>query len=282
MTKFQKIQMCSSVLPVFSSVFVYLVTMVELSRVKAGIGLWVRFLLNVIISAFAVFVLNAWVMTGEHLILNVIATGLILVLSNYYCIKIQSMCNETQSAERKGRIPVMYYAIAAGLVAAVCFIGIMVVVVVLLLPDKNKTPDTNGEENTSLAVITTDEILETTEAYSANFIRYGYSGSSTQIQDEDLEEFDHDKSSFSCKNMSGINTLQATRTMQDTLDLTIDASVEKGNLEIVILIDGDLYERLEANQAHNITLENIAGKTIVVRFAAESADLSVSVVRQIP
>lgn len=166
MTRFQKAQMCSSLLPGLSSAFVYFVTGTELKRHTAGLGLWVRFIMNILITVFACFILNAFFMTGKHPILNVIATGGILALSNYYCIQIQLMCQANQTNETKHKIPFKFIAIAAGIIAVIC-IGI---VLVWFLTDTNEIPDTNGETNTSLAIIQTEEILKTTQKYSATFV----------------------------------------------------------------------------------------------------------------
>lgn len=45
-------------------------------------------------------------------------------------------------------------------------------------------------------------------------------------------------------------------------------------------MDGAYHTHVPLNEPQKIVLEDMAGKTVTVRFAAESADMSLTVVRQ--
>ncbi|MBR4062924.1 MAG: hypothetical protein IKK01_07655 [Clostridia bacterium] len=74
--------------------------------------------------------------------------------------------------------------------------------------------------------------------------------------------------------------MQATLTDSDSLTLTIMSINEKGNMEIFILVDGVIHSRVPINDEVSVTLEGISGKTVVVRFGAESAKGKVKVTRR--
>ena len=74
--------------------------------------------------------------------------------------------------------------------------------------------------------------------------------------------------------------MQATLTDSDSLTLTIMSINEKGNMEIFILVDGVIHSRVPINDEVSVTLEGIGGKTVVVRFGAESAKGKVKVTRR--
>ena len=89
MTKFQKLQKISSIIPVFSTVFVAFVTMLELKKQKASVKRWLCFALAFFLSGILVYLLNAVIMTGEHPILNLIASWLILAGANDLMVELQ-------------------------------------------------------------------------------------------------------------------------------------------------------------------------------------------------
>ena len=50
-------------------------------------------------------------------------------------------------------------------------------------------------------------------------------------------------------------------------------------VEIFIIIDGALYEKVPVGQTYTTTLKGIANKNVLVRFGAESAKMSMTVTR---
>ena len=86
---------------------------------------------------------------------------------------------------------------------------------------------------------------------------------------------------FSCKKISGVKTLHATKSPYDTLTLKFSSQLDAGNLEIVIIVDGEYYCHVPVNQISTVELTNIGNKTVVVKAAAESASLKISVQRDV-
>ena len=65
MTKFQKIQRISSIIPFWSTIFVAIFTMIKLKRQKASKKLWAYFILTFFVSGSIVYLLNTVIMTGD-------------------------------------------------------------------------------------------------------------------------------------------------------------------------------------------------------------------------
>jgi hypothetical protein len=59
----------------------------------------------------------------------------------------------------------------------------------------------------------------------------------------------------------------------------VSSQLEEGNLEIIIVVDGEYYAHVPINQTSSVALSDIAGKTVLVKMAAESAKVSVVVKR---
>lgn len=165
------------------------------------------------------------------------------------------------------------------LVAVVASIISAVVLITILLTGSH-IEDTNGPKNTKLAALTMDDILtdghsSTTFASSTTCV-----GSHTNVSGN-LRKYDYDQVDFRAKKTSGIQILHATKTDADSFTLYIDARVVTGNLEVVILVDGSYHSHVTLGRMQTIHLDGIAGKTVVVKMAAESAQVKISVSRTI-
>ena len=73
--------------------------------------------------------------------------------------------------------------------------------------------------------------------------------------------------------------LQATKISGNALTLNINSSVESGNAEIVIIVNGEYYCSVDVNKNQSITLQNIANKEILVKLAGEEAKMKIDVTR---
>ena len=73
--------------------------------------------------------------------------------------------------------------------------------------------------------------------------------------------------------------LQATKISGNTLTLNINSSVESGNAEIVIMVDGEYYCSVDVNQHQSITLQNVSNKEVIVKLAGEEAKMKIDVTR---
>lgn len=172
-----------------------------------------------------------------------------------------------------------------GLIIALC-ITIPVVVTILIaltviisLASESDFVDTNGPDNFALTEITRDDILSKGNNCRSYMSSQRYSGYHTNIVGTRLRDYDYDHISRSFGKLHGIVILQATKVSSNTLTLNISSSIESGNAEIVIIIDGEYYCSVDINQQQSITLHNIANKEVIVKLAGEDAKIKVDVNR---
>ena len=279
MTKFQKMQKLSSIIPVFSTVFVSFVTMLELKRRKASAKLWLYFFLIFFFSGISAYLVNAFVMTGKNPVLNVVVSGLIFAIANILFVELQIIAarGESETAQKDNlRKVILLSCIAAGIFVA----GSVVAIVWKLGAPSIDIADTNGSENICLTTITTEEILRSANDYSA----FGYSesrkGERTGVVGKQ-KAFDFDCVAFQCKKISGVKTLQVTKATSDTMTLEINSQLFAGNLEIIITVDDQLYKSVEVNDVSAIELSGVEGKIVVVKIGAESAEFNISIARSV-
>lgn len=165
-----------------------------------------------------------------------------------------------------------------GMISAIAaVVGIVAFLTVFLSPPST-IEDTNGPNNTNLAIIDMNEILSDGDEYSAFLSWSRQKGSETNIEGR-LSKYNYEECTFSSKKISGVMTLQATRTMRDKLTLAVSSQLDAGNLEIIIIVDGEYHSHVPVNQDTSVVLTGISGKTVIVKLAAESAELKVSVKR---
>lgn len=275
MTKFQKIQRISSIIPVWSTFFIAIVTMVELKRRKASAKLWIYFILTFFLSGIVVYLVNTFIMTGQHIALNVIVSGLILAVANILFVNFQVMGAQPQYSKEETKIKneKVIYLITAGVV----IVGVTVLLSALLAPSVD-IEDSNGRENTSLAVIDTNEILSSTNNFSAFNSNTSQRGEHSGVVGK-LKKHDYDEVTFRCEKISGIKTLQVTKAVSNKMTLEIDSQLDAGNMEIVIIVDGEYYDSVAANKVSSVVLTGIINKTVIVKMAAESAKMNISIKR---
>ncbi len=152
------------------------------------------------------------------------------------------------------------------------------VLVICLIP-KVEFDDTNGPDNFALNTITREDILKLRNSSSAFKSSKKCWGSGTKIRSGIYQEYDYTNVTCAYGKIDGVCVLQATKISENTLTLNINSVVESGNAEIVILIDGEYYCSIDANQNQSITLQGVANKTVLVKLAAESAKMKVDVSR---
>lgn len=277
MTKFQRFQKISSIIPFYSSIFVFIVTMIELKRKNASIKNWVFFILTFFLSGICVYLLNAFIMTGNYPILQIIASGCLLAIANIICVDIQMKCtqNKTSEKSKKSKKGIVIVCIAT----SILIISASIFLLISFLTPSINIEDSNGND-TDLAVITLDEILTTDNHFSAISSHFSNGGQKTNVA-SDLEDHDFDEVVFQCERLSGIKTLQATKTECNQLTFHIESTLESGNMEIIIMVDNEYYDSVAVNQTHTIVLNDVADKQVVLKIAAESAELHIAVTRQL-
>ena len=274
MTKFQKFQKILSLIPFFSSFFVFIVTMIELKRKKASLRFWIAFAAIFFLSGFFVYLFNSVVLAEMHFMLKTLASGILLAAANILCVELQAKCGQTNDVHKQSPSrTTLIICISVG----VFLLGI-VATVVLPFSFTSGIPDTNGEQDTSLASLTMGDLLSDTDSFSAFGSRYSFSGGKSNVS-ENLQKVDRDVCEYHFREISGIKTLQATKVDSDTLTIEIDSTLSAGNAEIVILIDGEYYTHVALNKKDTIVINQVSNKLVKVQMGAESAELSVAVSR---
>lgn len=279
MTKFQKFQLYFSIVPGLSSGLVFLVTMFELKRQKATTKEWLRFMAIFFGFGILASLVNKFVMTGENPILNVIVFTIIMAYANYLCIKMQ-MSFETRSEEQEETYK-KTQKIAWSIGGVMALIGILATVIILMVnAGPEHIEDVNGPENTSLSVISIEDFVSGKDVYTALHSGFSEKGDQTKVSGT-AKKNDYDRCGMHSKKFSGIYTLQATQTDANSMTLTIESTLNSGNMEIIIVIDGEYYQHVTINSKQTIVLEDIAGKLVLVKMAAESADIHAVAEREI-
>lgn len=280
-SKFQKIQLWLSVIPFWSTIFIVFVTMGVIKKHKPKSAVeWGRLMLTFFGGFIAAYLFSNYVLTGQNTVFNIVVEGLILFVANLLFVEQQYKCeqNPDEQGERKNFNKFTYVILfAIPLVIALVFVGAKISQSLSLHADYT-IPDMSVG-STSLAVITEDDIINSSRQLTMFSFSENFEGAQTNVTG-DLAKYDYDISSFSASEISGVRTMQATLTDSDSLTLTIMSINEKGNMEIFILVDGVIHSRVPINDEVSVTLEGISGKTVVVRFGAESAKGKVKVTRR--
>ena len=154
-----------------------------------------------------------------------------------------------------------------------------VVLLGLLFIGMEHIADTNGPDDYSLCQLTMDDILADRHSAYGSAAWYKKIGRATDVSGK-LQDYDYTKCTYRAKKFSGVMAVHATKTNADTLTLQIQTKVTSGNLEVVILVDGQYYAKVPINSNQTIILENISGKLVVVKMAGESAALDITVERK--
>lgn len=161
----------------------------------------------------------------------------------------------------------------------VAVIAAILIAVVILLTSESDFIDTNGPENFALTEITREDILSERNSHVISMASKKHSGHRTNIVGTGLRDYDYDYISRSFGKINGILILQATKISKNTLTLNISSSVESGNAEIAIIVDGEYYCSVDVNQDRSITLQDVSNKEVIVKLAGEGAKMKIDVTR---
>lgn len=141
--------------------------------------------------------------------------------------------------------------------------------------------DKNGDKDFSVVTITDEEIRSSGSNYDAFGATQFREGERSDVNDFLIEDVDYDKTTYKALSVSGILIANATKTDADSLTLKITSTVVSGNAEIFVFIDSELYSEVSINDTVELSLSGIAGKTVYVKAACESAEMSINVERNI-
>ena len=158
-------------------------------------------------------------------------------------------------------------------------IAVILIAVIISLGSKSDFVDTNGPENFALTEITREDILSKDSNYIAVTGSAKSSGNHTNILGTKLRDCDYDHISRSFGKIHGVIILQATKISGSTLTLNIGSSIESGNAEIAIIVDGEYYCAVDVNQNQSVTLQDVSNKEVIVKLAGEEAKMKIDVTR---
>ena len=147
-------------------------------------------------------------------------------------------------------------------IGAVVFI--IVFAVLMFKSNLKHIEDVNGEDNYSLATITEEQIKKHDMGY------LNLSTSKSMFSDDVIE--------FSSKKFTGVDEIFSENILMSS-DYVINVtnfSIEKGNFEMVVLLDDEIVTRLEPGQDVEYHLGSVKGKVTLV-IAGESAKFSFSI-----
>ena len=94
MTKFQKIQKWSSVIPLSSTLFVIVVTYVMLTKYKAKMEYWAKFVMSAGLVVCGVYLTYHYLLADKASWIRVVICGLVLYFVNCYYIEMQIECQK--------------------------------------------------------------------------------------------------------------------------------------------------------------------------------------------
>ena len=278
----RKIQKYISYIPFFSTAVIILITYIEMIRCKANAKLWIRFCLIFFGSGLLVSVFRMASSIVQSSAIYWVISWIILTVANLMFISVQVQCTEKAPIEKADThrsvepCSTKRQGLLISIFVMALFFGVLTIISHPISGEHIE--DTNGDGDSNLAVIELEELLYISNRYTTAFSHCGQQGKRTNVSGE-LKECDYDVVTFGCKKVSGIMTLQVTQVNYDQLALQIETSLLSGNMEMIILVDGQYYDHVELNKNTRITLDNIANKTVVVRFAAESAQTEISITR---
>lgn len=158
--------------------------------------------------------------------------------------------------------------------------AVALIITISVLVSGERYEDINGAD-TSLAVITLEDILAGKSGSSAFMVQMRKSGAGSGVGGI-LDDVDVQSISYSCKEFNGIQTIHATMPESDRLKLFISAKVLSGNLEVIVMVDGEYYCHVSKGMPQQVELEDVAGKLVEVRIAGESAEIALAVRRVFP
>jgi len=170
-------------------------------------------------------------------------------------------------------------ALTIALCIAIPAIAIALILAAVIILSPPEFVDTNGPDNFALTEITRDDILSKDNDYKSSMISGNHSGYHTNIVGTRLRDQDYDAISKSFGKLHGIIILQATKISSNRLTLNISSSVESGNAEIAIIVDGEYYCSVDVNQDRSVTLQSVANKEVLVKLAGEGAKIKVDINR---
>ena len=162
----------------------------------------------------------------------------------------------------------------------IAVIAITVLITALFLTDISDIKDTNGADDFSLSQISLNDIINNSVTSSEYFSSFKNSGNSSFVTDV-YRDKDYDIIQYSAKKKSGTSVISATHTNKNAVTFRLDNKVVSGNCRIIVTVNNEYYDEFELNCSDEITLTDIANKTIYVIMGCESTDFELELHREI-
>lgn len=275
----KKTQRFLSLIPFVAFLGIAAYTYINFAKYKASFVRWVLFALVLFVFGFATHCVEASVSAESLLILNLALKYMIGIGCSLLFIELQlSEQHEKSIVIPKNIRVVMIIAVTALIICIVMSTAVPSIIDTIKTMNKLSVEDTNGSDNYSLVKITRDDLINNNEC---SILLYSElkEGNSSLIDDLQLEDCDYDKLNFDSGKFNGVTSVHATKTDKDIVKLDINVTLEKGNAELAIIVDGEYYCNVDINKHSEIVIENAKNKTIVLKAAGESADIRIEITR---
>lgn len=197
------------------------------------------------------------------------------VVLNLLLVRLQEQKDSTQADVPPKKQKYIWIVVAVG-IALVAVIAVVIVGAINRIVSM-EIKDQNGPEDTSLAVLSQEDLVTGESCTMTGHSQKKY-GNESQAGSK-YEEVDGATVSNSFGKVSGVCTVHATKISAETLTLTITSTLELGNMELAVIVDGEYYCNVPINQTATIELKEVSGKLVLVRLAGESAKAEVTVSR---
>ncbi len=164
----------------------------------------------------------------------------------------------------------------------VCSIFIVISMLSGLLSGNKKDIPEIDLDSFSIENLTEEEILKISHASRGFFSHFAYKGEKTGVSGTGYRDYDRDNTKFSCRKITGINTVNATKAEDCVVEWSIDFNVLKGNAKAVIVMDEtEIIKEFEAGEDIVFSYEIVGEHEFYVKILCEKARVEIEVDRTI-
>ena len=161
-------------------------------------------------------------------------------------------------------------------VCIICFVIVFAVFAFNL--DKFSQKSSLDLKTFSIEVLSDEQIVKVINCNSILSSTQYKNNTSTGVPNTS-KTVDSDEIKFSCKEITGISEVSATKAKDCTLTLNISSELVSGKAEIVVIRDELILERLDFNETKQLSYYVTGEHIFVVKILCERAELSISVSR---
>lgn len=164
----------------------------------------------------------------------------------------------------------------------VCSLALVIMIITSIFSGNKKDVSKLDLDNFSLETVTIEEQLKVPSSYRGFFEHVRSSGESSGIRSVYYKDYDKDKTYFSCKKITGINTVNATDAEDCTVEWKIDFNVSKGDAKAIIVMDeNEIIKEFDPGENIVFSHEVIGEHNFYVKILCEKAKVQIEVERTI-